>query len=128
MIITSFHIHYEIQSSSCTFRLSWSLSMNPMQKWKNVNLPLTFNIISMKTGSLPWHSPLTKQRILPSLCEEILRSIANQRKIERRDREAENGKDRTAGIGYIFRSGAKLASHRKRVWEERVVFFHPSQH
>lgn len=58
--------------------------MNPMQKWKNVNLPLTFNIISMKTGSLPWHSPLTKQRILLV----IVRGNSSFNSESKKDREA----------------------------------------
>lgn len=55
-------------------------------------------------------------------------SFNSESKKDRGETEAENGEDRTAGIGYIFRSGAKPASHRNRVSEERVVFFHPSQH
>lgn len=47
--------------------------------------------------------------------------------IERKkDRGGEWRGQETAGIGYIFRSGANLASHRNRVSEGRVVvFFHP---
>lgn len=88
MIITS-HTSYSLRNS--IIQLYFSFFRNRMQKWKDVNSPLTFNIISMKTGSLPWHSPLTKQRFLPSLREEILRSMAESKE---RKIEAENGEDR----------------------------------
>lgn len=86
MIITS-HTSYSLRNSIIELYFSFF----HMQKWKDVNSPLTFNIISMKTGSLPWHSPLTKQRFLPSLREEILRSMAESKE---RKIEAENGEDR----------------------------------